>query len=333
MPSNAESAVSRTKKQRLRLFGLGNDRCPICLRAFTKQAVEEGRTVTREHVPPRSFKAGGITMCLTCADCNHSAGRAEQVAVDAAHDEVKVRLDVAGLPPFSARAAVRADDSLLLQVSSRSDVTSGAFDKALLEGRTLTMRGQAPTAHYVSVPWLKAAYLSVFSLLGVHGYKYAEGAAVEAVREQIMKPGDEIIPPPFVAEASTWKPRDGILVSGKTPGWVVKMGERIVLLPRGWDQTFYERIGDTPADEIIIGDGPLWFPAQFGANRRVKVLTVREGHRPLELLGEDLFGATGQVTKDGETIPFVVVDCRGQEVTIMITTGLEESLAPLTEAG
>ena len=88
-----------------------------------------------------------------------------------------------------------------------------------------------------------------------------------------------------------------------------------------------------PSDEIIIGDGTLWFSAKFGANSRVKVLTIREGHRPLELLGEDVFGATGRVTQDGEMIPFAVVDCRGQEVTIMITAGLEETLGPLTETG
>ena len=49
---------------------------------------------------------------------------------------------------------------------------------------------------------------------------------------------------------------------------------------------------------------------------------AQDGHRPFESLGEELFGATGQVTQDGETIPFVVVDCRGQEVTIMITAGI-----------
>ena len=119
-------------------------------------------------------------------------------------------------------------------------------------------------------------------------------------------------------------------MSGKTPGWVVKMGKRIVLLPRGWDRTFYERIGNTPDDEITVGDGPFWFPARFGANRRVKVLTVREGHRPL---CEDVFGATGQVTQDGKTTPFVVVDYRGQEATIMVTTGPKETLEPLTAAG
>ena len=257
------------------------------------------------------------------ADCNHSAGRTEQVAVDAALEEVKVRLDVGGLPPLlNARVAVRAGDGLSLQVSRCRVVTAGAFEEALRDGRTLTMTWQAPTTHYANVPWLKAAYLSVFSLLGMHGYRYAEGVAVRAVREQIMKPGDEIIAR-FAAKAAPWQERDGILVSGKTSGWVVKMGEHIVLLPRGWDQTFYGRIGDTPADEIVVGDGPLWYPSQFGANRRVTVLTIREGCRPLELLGEDLFGATGQVTQNGETTPFVVVDCRGQEVTIMITAGLE----------
>lgn len=322
--------MGRTKKQRLRLFRLGNDKCPICLQPFTTQAVEIGETVTLEHVPPRSFNAGGIAMCLTCGPCNHSAGRAEQVALDAAHDEGKVRLDVAGLPPFTARVAATAEDGLSLRVSRRSDVTPDAFAKAWRESRTFTIKGRAPTAHQVNVPWLKAAHLSVFSLLGVHGYKYAEGAAIEAVREQIMKPGDEIIPR-FAAEAATWKERDGILVNRTTPSWVVKMGERLVLLPRSWDQTFYERIGNSPADEIAAGGGPLWFPKRFGANRRATLLQIPRKYKPLEFLGEDLFGATGQVTQAGETIPFVVVDCHGQELTIMITAGLE-NLGSLTEA-
>ena len=63
------------------------------------------------------------------------------------------------------------------------------------------------------------------------------------------------------------------------------------------------------------------------------MITFREGYRPLESLGANAFGAAGQAVKDGETIPFVVVDCGGQEVTIMITTGLEETLGPLTDAG
>ena len=287
------------------------------LALFTEPEVERGETVTLEHVPPQSFSPDSIAMCLTCKPCNQSASRAEQVATQ---DELKGRLDIAGLPLFTARVPWSADDSVVLRISSRSDITPRAFDKALRESRTLTFAAKLPTAHEVSVPLLKSAYLSVFSLLGVHGYKYAEGAAVEAVREQIMKQEEEIIPR-FAAEASMRKQRDGILASRKTPGWVVKMDERVVLLPRGWDQTFYERIGSQPADEIAIGDGPFWFPARFGANRRVRVLTLPEGHEPLELLGEDVFGSTRQLIQDGKTTPYIVVDCHGQEVTIMITAG------------
>ena len=64
------------RDQRLRLFRLGNDRCPICLAVFTEQEAEQGEVVTLEHVPPKSFKVGGFAMCLTCADCNNSASRA-----------------------------------------------------------------------------------------------------------------------------------------------------------------------------------------------------------------------------------------------------------------
>ena len=51
-----------------------------------------------------------------------------------------------------------------------------------------------PNSHYASVPWLKSAYLSVFSLLGMHGYMYAKSKAVERVRKQIMKPKEEVHP-------------------------------------------------------------------------------------------------------------------------------------------
>ena len=163
----------------------------------------------------------------------------------------------------------------------------------------------------------------MFSLLGPHGYKYAESAAIEAVRKQIMNPEEKIIPR-FAGEISTWKQKDGIIASQKTPGWVVKLGSRIVLLPRGWDLEFYERIDNTPTDEIYVdGSGTLWYQARFGANPRVKVCTVPDD--PLKAYGEDLFGALGRVTRGEEVIPFLVVDVNGQEVTIMITAGLEVS--------
>ena len=41
--------MSRKKSQRLRLFERGNKVCPLCLREFSEDEVEAGRTVTREH--------------------------------------------------------------------------------------------------------------------------------------------------------------------------------------------------------------------------------------------------------------------------------------------
>ena len=97
--------MSRKKgrESRLTLFELGNKRCPICLTPFTKEAVKAGLDVSMEHVPPKTM--GGSVKCLTCTDCNQSAGRNLDQAA-AIRDKViryrklgrgtKVELDVCG---------------------------------------------------------------------------------------------------------------------------------------------------------------------------------------------------------------------------------------------
>ena len=89
---------STAKKQRIRLFKRGNDRCPICLTAFTEQDVEHGSTVNLEHVPAEvlvqessirddSDPPRAVAMCLTCKPCNSRTGRVEQAVADAIHAE------------------------------------------------------------------------------------------------------------------------------------------------------------------------------------------------------------------------------------------------------
>ena len=65
--------TAEKRRKRLKFFDLGNTRCPICLRSFTRDAAEKGQTVTLEHVPPETL--GGSVKCLTCKPCNNSAGR------------------------------------------------------------------------------------------------------------------------------------------------------------------------------------------------------------------------------------------------------------------
>jgi hypothetical protein len=46
--------------------------CPLCLRGFSKDEVEADGMLSDEHAPPESL--GGEVVCLTCRDCNSSAG-------------------------------------------------------------------------------------------------------------------------------------------------------------------------------------------------------------------------------------------------------------------
>lgn len=310
------------RDQRLRLFRAGNDRCPICMSPFTGRDVEQGEAVTLEHVPPRSFEAGGIAMCLTCSDCNRRTGRVEQVVIEtnrsAARNEEKVQLNVAGLPALAAYATVTEESGVDLRISGRRDVTPGAFEEAFGEAlrkkRPLTLKWRAPTPHYTSVPWLKAAYLSVFSLLGRLGYRYAEGEAVERVRRQILNPGDNVIPR-FSAKTLAAPETDGIIASRATSCWAVKTGKHLVLLPRSWDRSFYERFSGLP--EITVKGDSVWRPVKFGRSQVVSA-TVREDLDPMELCGGNLFGIRGELTVPGAKASCVLVDRSGQDITALI---------------
>ena len=313
------------KAKRLRLFRRGNHRCPICLTPFTEQEVEQGRVVTLEHVPPRSFGLGGIAMCLTCKRCNNSSSRAEQVAATVIKGREKVRVDVLGLPPLSAYVPSRPQNGVWqLTTPRREDIpessSSAGWRQANRTG--ITIRGWT-TPHYKDVPWLKAAYLAVFSLLGVYGYRYAEGAATAEIRRQIMEP-ERTITSVLKADISSWQGPEGIVVSGEVPGWIVKIGDRVILLPSGWDTAFSEWFAGRRGETLITEGAPVWPLCKFGADSSAGSFAFREGVNPLEVLGHDAFGKPGSATQGGETTSFLVVDCRGQEVTVMVTGTVPE---------
>ena len=318
--------MSRTshKQQRLRLFKQGNDRCPICLTSFTVRDVEQGTMVTLEHVPPKSFEADSIAMCLTCSDCNNSTSRVEQEAVKA-KQEPKARIQIPGLPDHTGQIVKDASGHFqicMLKSRVSRDEMIKVMDAPRLQ---MEVSFKMPNPHYVIVPWLKAAYLSVFSLLGVYGYRYARGEAVERVRKQIMNPEDEFIRRFAFSAPSTWRGRDGIVMNRRqTPCWVVKMGDCIVFLPRSWDRSLYEVLDSMPSPnfKVHVG-GPLWYPLKFG-DQRVGSIAFQEGYHPSETPGEDLFGLLGQWNQSGKVASFYFADCSGQEVTVIVTKGLRE---------
>ncbi|MCY3819485.1 MAG: hypothetical protein OXH52_08995 [Gammaproteobacteria bacterium] len=321
--------MSRTspREQRLRLFRRGNDRCPICLTPFTEAEVEQGDAARLEHVPPIGFRAGGIAMCLTCRPCNENAGRVEQTVSEARRHEQKIRLTVPGLPVQTAYISPGEGKTDLKLRFPKTQVSPDVLSRAL-NTREFSIAWRYPQNHYADVPWLKAAYLSVVSLLGPLGYRYAEGAAVEPVRRQIMQPEEEIIRHFTVSALTGPTVKDGIAMNRKrVPCWVVKLCDRVVFLPRSWDQTFYEWTDELAASAsasgqvtFTIGGGPLWYLGKFG-RRRSAILAFAEGYDAREALGEDLFGKTGRVTRGDQVVPFIVADYSGQEVSVLITEG------------
>ena len=313
-----------SKRQRLHLFRRGNDRCPICLTPFIEAEVEQGQTVTLEHVPARAFRAGGTAMCLTCRPCNLNTSRAEHAAVEAQRDEQKVQLRIPGLPTQTAYVSKGEGATFHLRMT-KTRVPRTVLLSQALRSQEFDLTASQPSAHCANVPWLKAAYLSVVSLLGPLGYRYAEGAALEPVRQQIMQPGKEIIRHCVISFPTGWTMKDGILMNrAQVPCWVVKLGGHVVFLPRSWDPEFYEWIDELAAAATSDGDmtctvggGPLWDLAKFG-HRRLATITCPQGQSPRAILGEDLFGAAAEGTDGDRVIPLVFADYSGQEVTALV---------------
>ena len=123
----------------------------------------------------------------------------------------------------------------------------------------------------------------------------------------------------FQADIPSWQGPDGIVVSRELPGWLVKFGDRAILLPAGWDTTLSEWFAGRQGKPIIVEGASFWPLCKFGAGSSAGSFAFREGVNPLEILGEHPFGTPGAVTQGGHTISFLVVDCRGQEVTLMQT--------------
>lgn len=333
------SRTGRDKRLRLRLFQLGNDRCPICLAGFTEAAVQEGEEVTLEHVPAQSLNADGLVMCLTCADCNNSTSKAEKVAsdMDRAPDQgwkVQLTMDRGRIPIHTGYMTGDRPITNPYEYLGRGEtgpitirtkglrVSEEEFSRALRRPDQTIRMQYAFDARYASVAWLKAAYLSVFSLLGQGGYLYAQGEAIERVREQIRKPGQETLRYFDLDAPSDWREGDGALMNhnrGQKPCWAVKMKDRLVLLPMAWDTSFYEWVNAAMNGKgMRLGGGPFWYPAQF---ERVTSFTLANGYDPKQV-GADLFARTGKVTHEDGVVPIVVADYGIRHVTMLSTGGL-----------
>ena len=338
--------MSRKKgyQSRLKLFDRGNTRCPICLMPFKRDAVEEGLYVTLEHAPPKTL--GGSVKCLTCTDCNNGAGRKlDQAAAmmnSAMMDQkagrgIKVELDVCGTKHttyFSPDGAMDAGsvgrrtsspDAQRLRSQLLSELNGQKIalwaemkrgpdsDWDVNKGITITLK--QPSPNHVVVSWLRSAYLLVFSLLGQRGYRYAESEAIRPIREQIMKPDDELVPSPLCDLSPPPAPKDLIIMNNwQQPFcWIVKIGNMGVLLPHSGNAMHYKEVVELPDQIKIVGELRGWRPAKFGEGFS-RELTLREDS---DQVGKDFFGSEFTVSAGEHERRCIVVDQQGLVCTVM----------------
>ena len=172
-----------------------------------------------------------------------------------------------------------------------------------------------------SVGFLQYAYLSVFSLLGRRGYRYAAGEGARQVRHQIMNPDRAIIDRSTVYDAS--KAKDSWIAMSLDPPkcWIVRIGEAFVFLPVSGDRLFYEKSERVRSEgTFTLRDRYVWKPVQFGRNAPTS-FTMQNGQYWRDLkrnLGGEPFGTSNRRTDEHGTVTdFVVADYGQLEVTLL----------------
>ena len=302
---------------RKKLFNRGNNRCPICLTQFTKESVERGESVTLEHVPPKSMRSSGFTsrlMCLTCANCNEGAGRGIDQAAHRAMKPTKAIVDVAGVP-HTGTITVKADQEIDITTSGLRVPPSAVFGR---EPEELRVKLVFPNKHYVAVSWLKSAYLSLFSLLGKQGYRYAESTVASLIRKQIREPDQKYIP-----WCGGWfeqkAPGDWIYMRLTHPQcWIVKMGTLLVFLPKTGDDEFYADIRPFVVGQPFqLGKAYFWQPCRFNKQLAISV-GLKDRTKLDEVTGDDPFGVSARVTTpDGSIRKCTICDYGTDYITLL----------------
>lgn len=304
-----------TRDRRLKFFDLGNNRCPICLVEFSRDAVKSGNGVSIEHVPPKSV--GGVERCLTCSSCNDSAGRTiDQAAamrnraiMDAESGRgVKLEVDAFGTKRTTYLSPVGITKDYLNAKLARSHLVDKLFTNLESHGQEavilaeftkgddfdltkgIIISSENPSKKHIEVSWLRSAYLLVFCLLGKYGYRYAESESIMPIREQIMNPDKKIVNRAIRTKFPATLPNEILFINKRQIPycWVVKIGDSCVLLPRGGSHIAYEEV-ENLSDRISFHLEVGWYPKKFGEGNPIEFL-LRKGseHEYRNLFGEEI---------------------------------------------
>ena len=273
--------------------------------------------------------------CLTCSDCNKSAGRFLDQAVAMRYKAIrdrqagrgtKVEIDICGskhttyLSPSGVRKS-QLDSRLASNPNVKCflDKMESKGQKTVLlaemtrgpnwdVSKGLTLSTKMPSTHQVAVSWLRSAYLQVFCLLGPAGYGFAKSEAIEPIRQQIMNPEEELVPSLLCDISRSNMPKQLILVNKwqRPFCWVVKIEDHGILLPHGGSADHYREVQEL--HDIIIPKGFIgWYPIKFGSSESFDLTLRKNSHH----LGRDLFGQEITISNDDFERKCMVVNQQG----------------------
>ena len=176
-----------------------------------------------------------------------------------------------------------------------------------------------PSLRYGSISWLKSAYLSLFCLLDVHGYRYAESSIGSLIREQILSPKRMIIKKFCGSASEDWALEDGIFMHIDEPKlWVVKMGDSAVFLPRTGDDLFYQNISEMKEDyRFEFQNGYYWKMVKFGENI-VGSFEVTDWTELEKVAGREPFGFYASVRMRDRRRHFAIADYGKDFLTVLL---------------
>ena len=260
--------------------------CPVCDRAFARQAVAAG-VLTAELVPPESF--GGRELLLTCKACNNEAssrldaharrkenladvmmgtlGRPLKVRVAHGGQKLNARL-VVSTTGWALNIVKRANDpAALAAFQAAGPPTAGSAVNVEFLGERFADLG-------AKMSWFRSGFLALFAAFG---YRFSFDAALQLVKRQLRSPDSRLIYS-FTIEIpqslpwSEWR----ILEIPDPPCTGVVFGRYVIVLPHRGDVTFYERLqahirsreGKTPtivtAQSFELVDGEPLFGYEIG---------------------------------------------------------------------
>ena len=279
------------RNARLSLWEAGNTLCPICLLEFSKEdAMAKDGRASIEHVPP--LKAGKPHIrVLTCKNCNGEGGEwIDHATVELLRQEFAVDLQTEtrvysmrggfNRPARAERGFMKMshpaiDKSIYLWPTRNEELPSLPYQKLKLSWRQRRKPG---------IGLLKAAYLSVFSLLGV---EFAKANALTKVRRQIVQPDADYFRDFCFVGEDVGRAVYIVYTRGHTC-WGVTIDGHLMLLPsveaNEWNPTL---------DDLLRSSALKKFTHTFGADRR---FLFQEIHRvPVESLTDDVRQGVRQV--------------------------------------